>query len=106
MRSWVSIGSAVLLAALIGYTVVSNTDPVTVVLPMWKWQTKSWAAMIAAAIVGSVATSLIVSWPMVRLKLQARRQTKRIAELEQEVHGLRTLPIASDAPAPTTAQKV
>ena len=30
-----------------------------------------------------------------RLKLQARRQIKRIADLEQEIHGLRTLPIAS-----------
>src|SRR5262245_42276693 len=106
MRSWVSIGSAVLLAVLLVYTVISNTDLVIVTLPMWQWRTKLWAAMIGSAIVGSVATSLMVTWPLLRLKLQTRRQTKRIAELEQEVHGLRTLPIASDAPASTTAQKV
>jgi len=99
MRSWVSIGTAVLFASLLVYTVISNTDGVIVTLPMWQWRTKLWAAMIGSAIVGSVATSLIVTWPLLRLKLQQRRHTRRIAELEQEVHGLRTLPIATDANA-------
>jgi hypothetical protein len=40
---------------------------------------------------------LLLVWPITRAKMQTRRQAKRIAELEQEVHGLRTLPIARDA---------
>ena len=104
MRSWISIGTAVLFAALLVYTVISNTDQVTVVIPMWQWRTKLWAAMIGSAIVGAVATSLMVSWPLLRLKLQQRRHTRRIAELEQEIHGLRTLPIAGDSSASARAQ--
>ena len=104
MRSWISLGTAVLFAALLVYTVISNTDQVTVVIPMWQWRTKLWAAMIGSAIVGAVATSLMVSWPLLRLKLQQRRHTRRIAELEQEIHGLRTLPIAGDSSASARAQ--
>jgi hypothetical protein len=47
-----------------------------------------------------------VTWPLVRLKLHTRRHQRRIAELEQEVHGLRTLPITTDTPRPTNTQKV
>jgi uncharacterized integral membrane protein len=108
MRSWVSIGTAVLFAALLVYTVISNTVEVTVVLPLWQWRTKLWAAMIGSAIVGAVAATLMVTWPLLRLKLQQRRHTRRIAELEQEIHGLRTLPIAGDSSASgrTQTQKV
>lgn len=99
-----SIVTALLFAALLVYTVISNTDQVTVVLPMWQARTKLWAAMIGSAIVGAGATFLIVLWPILRLKWQQRRHTRRIAELEQEIHGLRTLPIASDANASGRAQ--
>jgi uncharacterized integral membrane protein len=97
MRGWASVAVFLLFAALLVYTVISNTDQVTVVIPMLQWRTKLWAAMIASAIAGALVTSLMISLPMVRLKLQNRRHSRRIAELEQEVHGLRTLPIASDA---------
>jgi hypothetical protein len=49
---------------------------------------------------------LLLVWPLLRLKMQSRRQSKRMAELEQELHGLRTLPIASDVASPSSAQKV
>jgi hypothetical protein len=71
-----------------------------------KWPTKLWAAMVASAAVGAAATLLLTSWPLVRLKLESRRHSKRIAQLEQEVHGLRTLPIASDSAASSGGQKV
>ena len=106
MRNWAAIGLGVLLAALLVYVVISNNDIVVVTLPLFKWPTKLWAAMIASAVVGGVATLLLTSLPLVRLKLQSRRHTKRIAELEQEVHGLRTLPIASEPAAPQTVSKV
>jgi len=106
MRAWASIVAGVLLAGLLVYVVISNNDLVVVTLPLFKWPTKLWAAMVASAIVGSGATMLLTTWPLVRLKLQSRRHTRRIAQLEQEVHGLRTLPIASDATTPSSAQKV
>jgi uncharacterized integral membrane protein len=106
MRTWGSIVSGVLLAGLLVYVVISNNDLVVVTLPLLKWPTKLWAAMVASAAAGAGASFLLVTWPLLRLKLQTRRYTRRIAELEQEVHGLRTLPIASEPAPPKTVQKV
>ena len=106
MRGWGTLAFAVLLAALVVFAVLSNDQQVTVVLPLLQWQTKLWGAMVASAVVGAAAAVLLVIWPMLRLKLQSRRQTRRIAELEKEVHGLRTLPIASDVASSSSAQKV
>jgi uncharacterized integral membrane protein len=107
MKSWISVGTAILFAALLVYTVISNTDEVTVVIPMVQWRTKLWAAMIGSAIVGGVVTSLMVFLPLSRLWLRQRRHTRRIAELEQELHGLRTAPIAGDGASPRAqTQKV
>jgi uncharacterized integral membrane protein len=106
MRSWAAIAFGVFLAALLVFVVLSNDQEVTVVLPLLQWRTKLWGSMVASAIVGAASTLLLATWPLLRLKLRARRHTRRIAELEQEVHGLRTLPIASDAANPSSAQKV
>jgi uncharacterized integral membrane protein len=106
MRNWASIALGVLLAGLLVYVVISNNDLVVVTLPLLKWPTKLWAAMVASAIVGAGATLLLTTWPLVRLKLQSRRHIKRIAQLEQELHGLRTLPIASEPAQPQTVSKV
>jgi len=106
MRGWGTLAFAVLLAALVVFAVLSNDQQVTVVLPLLQWQTKLWGAMVASAVVGAAAAVLLVIWPMLRLKLQSRRQTRRIAELEKEVHGLRTLPIASDVASSSSTQKV
>jgi len=106
MRTWATVVAGILLAVLLIFVVLSNGAEVTVVLPLLQWQTKLWGAMVASAIVGASASLLLVTWPLVRLKLHTRRHQRRIAELEQEVHGLRTLPIAGDTPRPSSAQKV
>ena len=106
MRTWVTVAAGILLAALLIFVVLSNAEDVTVVLPMLQWETKLWSAMVASAIVGASASLVLVTWPLVRLKLHTRRHQRRIAELEQEVHGLRTLPITTDTPRPTNTQKV
>ena len=106
MRTWGSLALAVVLAGLLVYVVISNNDLVMVTLPFVKWPTKLWGAMVASAAVGAAATLLLTSWPLVRLKLESRRHSRRIAQLEQEVHGLRTLPIASDSAASSGGQKV
>jgi uncharacterized integral membrane protein len=106
MRTWATVAAGILLTALLIFVVISNSDEVTVVLPLLQWRTKLWGAMVGSAIVGASASLVLVTWPLVRLKLHARRHQRRIAELEQEVHGLRTLPIATDTPRPSSAQKV
>ena len=106
MRTWGSIVFGLILAGLLVYVVISNNDLVIVTLPLVKWPTKLWAAMVASALLGAAATLLLTSWPLVRLKLESRRHTKRIAQLEQEIHGLRTLPIAGEAAGSSSVQKV
>jgi uncharacterized membrane protein YciS (DUF1049 family) len=105
-RVGMAVTLAALLAALVVYAVLSNSEEVIVNLPLIQWPTKLWAAMVASAIVGAALASLVLAWPLTRAKLATRRQTRRIAQLEQEVHGLRTLPIASDPATSTSPQKV
>ena len=38
-----------------------------------------------------------LAWPLFRLRMRVRRQERGIDELEQEIHGLRTLPISDEA---------
>ena len=106
MRGWGSLVFAALVAALVVALVVGNGDPITVNILLVQWPTKVWGALVAAAAFGASASALVLIWPVIRLKVQARRQSKRIAELEQELHGLRTLPIAGDKAGASSATKV
>ncbi len=53
-------------------------------------------AVLAAFLLGAALTAVAFSWPIVRVRLRLRRESKRVAQLEQEVHGLRTLPLSED----------
>ncbi len=106
MRGWGSLIFAAVVAAIVVALVVGNGEPITVNLLLVQWPTKVWGALVAAAAFGAVVAALMLSWPVVRLKVQTRRQSKRIAELEQEIHGLRTLPIANDAAGASSATKI
>ena len=97
MRPWGSLIFAALVAAIVVALVVGNGEPITVNLLLVQWPTKVWGALVAAAALGALVSGLVLSLPVFRLKVQTRRQSKRIAELEQELHGLRTLPIANGA---------
>ncbi len=106
MRAWGTVLVGALLAALVVTLVVKNGDPVVVNLLVAEWPTKVWGAMVASAIVGAALSAFLLVWPLLRLKMRGRKHQKRIAELEQEVHGLRTLPIANDTVNSSSAQKV
>jgi uncharacterized membrane protein YciS (DUF1049 family) len=106
MRAWGSLVFALLVAALVVALVVGNGEPITVNFLLVQWPTKVWGALVASAAFGAVAAASVLTWPLIRLKVQTRRQSKRIAELEQEIHGLRTLPIASDSAGASSATKV
>jgi uncharacterized membrane protein YciS (DUF1049 family) len=64
-----------------------------------------WSVVLGAFGLGAVLTGLSVAWPLLRLRLGVRRQGRQISRLEQEVHGLRTLPLAHDEPAPGKAER-
>ena len=49
MRNWATIAAGILLAALLIFVVISNSDEVTVVLPLIQWRTKLWAAMVGGS---------------------------------------------------------
>jgi uncharacterized membrane protein YciS (DUF1049 family) len=106
MRGWATLAFAVLLAAVVVALVVGNGDIVRVNFLVGQWDTKVCGALVAAAIFGAVAASIVLVLPVVRMKVQVRRQIRRIAELEQEIHGLRTLPIASEPAGVQSVQKV
>ena len=107
MRTWVSIGALILFALGVGYFVSANQQEVSVyVLGKEFKDTRLWVALLSSLLLGASLTLAACSWPLARLKISARRDRKRIGELEQEVHGLRTLPIASDAASSSSAQKV
>ncbi len=52
--------------------------------------------VLGAFLFGAALTALAFSWPILRVRLRLRRESKRVAQLEQEVHGLRTLPLKED----------
>ena len=54
------------------------------------------ALVLAAFLLGVSLTALGFTWPIVAVRLRLRRESRRVAQLEQEVHGLRTLPLSDD----------
>ena len=52
--------------------------------------------VLGASFLGAVASALALSWPLWRSHRERARHTRRIAELEQEIHGLRTLPLGGE----------
>lgn len=52
--------------------------------------------VLGALLIGVGITALAFTWPIVRVRMRLRRESRRVALLEQEVHGLRTLPLSED----------
>ncbi len=55
--------------------------------------------VLGSLLLGVAVTALAFSWPIVSVRLRLRRESRRVAQLEQEVHGLRTLPLSEDEAA-------
>ena len=102
MKGLAGLAVAVAVIAYAVYVVSQNGQPVTIQLlftsvvgaPVWSLLLGSFAA-------GVSLTALAFSWPLLRLRLAVRRQTRHVTRLEQEVHGLRTLPLSLEEPAPS-----
>lgn len=102
MRMVLRILLGVALVALAATLVVKNTNE-TVAINLLLWQfpkVDAWQVMVVSLLVGATIAGLACSWPIVRYRLRLRRSQKRIAELEQELHGLRTLPLGIEEEQP------
>ena len=74
-----------------------NEQLVDVDLLVYTFEQQSLGVVVLGALlVGVGLTSLAFTWPMIRVRLRLRSESKRVAQLEQEVHGLRTLPLSDD----------
>ena len=102
MRVWIRVAGVLGILGVLVYLASRNTHPIGAIdLGFASYaQIPLWQALLGSALVGAALAALICSWPIVRLKLGARRSHRRIADLEQELHGLRTLPLGDEAEAP------
>ncbi len=105
MKAWISLVLALLLAIAVAYFVSANQEPVSVHLLGSTLEEPLWMSMLAALLSGASVALAACGLAILRLKLEVRRQARRVAELEHEVHGLRTLPIAGESPTATSAQR-
>ena len=91
---------ALLVAAIVYVALftLSNSAPTGLDLVFFSVQPLSLSLIVlVAAAIGAAVTAAGLAWTVGRLRLDQRRQARRIVELEQELHGLRTLPLG-DAP--------
>jgi uncharacterized membrane protein YciS (DUF1049 family) len=95
MKTVIRIVAAIALVVYAALVVARNTDPVNLDLIFFSVENLAvWNVLLMSALFGVAATALLLAWPMLRLRLKVRSQNRRVTRLEQEVHGLRTLPIA------------
>ena len=107
MRLIAAIGIVVVLAAYGAYLGSANLDPeVTLELGFTSLELALWQALLGSFTVGVGGVLLGFGWPVIRMRLRVRRQARQIRELEQEIHGLRTLPLIEEENAePATARE-
>ena len=95
MRNWLTAAAA--LIATVFAVVAALRNEVRVAHVDWIFGSADavplWCALGTSILVGGLLAVLALSVPAVRLRLRLRRAQRRIAQLEREVHGLRTLPL-------------
>jgi uncharacterized membrane protein YciS (DUF1049 family) len=99
VRTIVALIAVVALAAYGAYLVSANQDPVPVDLLFAAPDLTLWESLLGAFLVGVAGVMIGFAWPVIRMRLVVRTQARRIRQLEQELHGLRTLPLTEEEPA-------
>ena len=100
MRQAIFAVAALALVSVVGWFAYQNTGriPEIDLLIARPTQVPLWMALFSSAIVGAALVVGFLSWPLLRMRLRVRRQERSIGELEQELHGLRTLPLSEETP--------
>ena len=96
MRGLVVLGIVVAVAAVAVFLVSGNAQPVTVNLLVTQAEVSVWRVLLGSFVSGGLVIGLLLTWPYLRLRLRVRTQARQITRLEQEVHGLRTLPLPDE----------
>ncbi len=95
MRGAVRVGVAVVLALYLAVVATRNTEPVNIDFVFSELPgIPSWLVIITALLLGALIAAGLLAWPLARLGLRSRQDRRRIEQLEQELHGLRTLPLS------------
>ncbi|NRA04440.1 MAG: LapA family protein [Myxococcales bacterium] len=105
MRSIASISVVVILAVYGAYLGSTNLEQVTLHLGFTNFGPALWQALLGSLMAGVAGIVLAFGWPVIRMRLTLRRQARQIRELEQEIHGLRTLPLIEDEAAETATAR-
>jgi uncharacterized membrane protein YciS (DUF1049 family) len=95
MKTVLRIAVAIVLIVYAALVVASNSARIDLDLILFPVENVAvWNVLLLSTLFGAAVMALLLAWPIVRLRLQVRSQNRRVTRLEQEVHGLRTLPIA------------
>jgi uncharacterized membrane protein YciS (DUF1049 family) len=97
VRGLIVLGILVVVAVAAALVTIRNSDPVTIDLLFTSLPSVPlWGVLAGSFLLGAVLVAAILSWPYARLRLRVRSQSRQIARLEQEIHGLRTLPLPDE----------
>jgi uncharacterized membrane protein YciS (DUF1049 family) len=107
MKAVLRIAAVIALVVYAALVVASNSARIDIDLIFFPVENVAvWHVLLLSALFGAAVTALVLAWPILRLRLQVRSQNRRVTRLEQEVHGLRTLPIAeSDEREPASTAR-
>ena len=107
MRYAVTAFVVLALTSCVGWFAYQNTERIDAIdlLITSATQVPVWMALFTSAIAGAAATLAFLSWPLFRLRMRVRSQGRSIGEFEQEIHGLRTLPLGEEAATEEKAQE-
>ena len=98
MRGLISIVVLVIIVGFAAFMVHNNSERVSINLIFTVFGgVPLWGALLGTLVLGAILAGLACLWPLLRLRLNVRRQHRQIARLEQEIHGLRTLPLEEEA---------
>ncbi len=98
MRGLISIVVLVIIVGFAAFMVHNNSERVSINLIFTVFGGGPlWGALLGTLVLGAVLAGLACLWPLLRLRLDVRRQHRQITRLEQEIHGLRTLPLEEEA---------
>ena len=96
--SFVKLGLGIAAIVIVALFAISNNEPVQLNLLFGTFGPVPLSVFVIFAVVfGAAITAAALGWTVASARMQTRRDARRIAELEQEVHGLRTLPMVEEA---------
>jgi uncharacterized integral membrane protein len=94
VRNVLWIGVVIAVAAYAIYVAISNGDRVSFDLLFFRAEgVPLWLLVLGAFVLGAALTGAVATLALVQLRFRLRGQRREIGRLEQEVHGLRTLPL-------------